>query len=81
MVAVGQVAVRVFVVMVRVVLHLEQAVHLHDPGHLGPHKGADDGCRHLRVVFWRQFIAQVVQQGRHNGVYVGAVVLGAAGGL
>jgi hypothetical protein len=81
MVAVGQVAVRVAPVVMGVILHLEQAVHLDDPGHLGAHIRPDDGRGQLRVVLRRQFVAQVVHQRGDDDLDVLAVGLGAGRAL
>jgi hypothetical protein len=80
-VLVGQIPVRIAPVEVRVILHLEQPVHLDDPGDLGAHIGPDDGGGQLRVVLGCEFVAQVVDQRGDDGLDVCAIGLGQRGAL
>src|SRR2546429_558252 len=64
-----------------VIVVLEQTVLRHEPGHFLTHVGAQYRRRELRVGVRRQLIAAVVNWGRHDHLFLGAVLHGAGGGL
>jgi hypothetical protein len=67
--------------MVHVIVILEQAVLLDDPGHLGAHVRTDDGGGEFGVIVGRQLVADIVDQCRQQQLIVGAVVESAGGYL
>src|SRR5277367_5300051 len=66
---------------VNVVVILEQAMLLHDPGDLRTNVGSDYSGRYLRMIVRRQLIADVVDERRHDQLIVGAGAHGAGGRL
>ena len=62
--------------MVDVVVRLEQAVLLYDPGHFRPHVGPQYAGRHFGVVVWSELVADVVYQRPEHELLVGARGLG-----
>jgi hypothetical protein len=64
--------------MVHVVVRLEQAVLLYDPGHFRPHVGPENAGRNFGVVVRSEFIADVVYQCPEHELLVGARGFGAS---
>src|SRR5277367_6871341 len=64
-----------------VIVILEQAMLFHDPGDLRTNVGPDNSGRYLGMIVRRHFIADVVDERRHDQLIVRAGALGASGRL
>ena len=81
MVAPALASVAITAEVMHVIVVLEQTVLRHDPAHFRSHVGAQYRRRELGVVVGRQLIADVVNERRHDHLFVGPVLHGAGGGL